>query len=121
MDKLPAAANGETAGGNCYSSRFAEQRNCRCLRRWTRSESWEKGIISGSPYQALPPGNQRQSSADAEFDTLWRAALHAAADQPEKEINLARLATKWNLPIEASALVRTLAHSGRRREAPTHL
>src|SRR5438874_161471 len=69
-------------------------------------------------YQGFAARQSRQSSADAEFDTLWRAALHAAADQPQKEINLARLATKWNLPIESEALWSRLSHiAACRREA----
>src|SRR5205814_6709341 len=69
-------------------------------------------------YQGFAARQSRQSSAEAEFDTLWRAALHAAADQPEKEINLARLATKWNLPIESEALWSRLSHiPACRREA----
>ena len=59
-----------------------------------------------------------QSSADAEFDTLWRAALHAAADQPDREIKLARLASKWNLAIESEEIWSRLSRtSPSRREA----
>src|SRR5207248_1502652 len=88
------------------------------LRRWTRSESWGKDDYLRLAYQGFAARQSRQSSAEAEFDTLWRAALHAAADQPEKEINLARLATKWNLPIESEALWSRLSHiPACRREA----
>src|SRR6267142_2217060 len=73
---------------------------------------------NGLAYQGFAARQSRQSSADAEFDTLWRAALHAAADQPQKEIYLARLATKWNLPIESEALWSRLSHiPACRREA----
>src|SRR5262249_44559632 len=69
-------------------------------------------------YQGFASRQSRQSSADAEFDTLWRAAVHAAAEQPEYEIKLARLASKWNLPIESEELWSRLSRNPpSRREA----
>jgi lipopolysaccharide biosynthesis regulator YciM len=55
-------------------------------------------------YQAFAARQSHQSIADAEFSSLWRAAERAANDQPDREIKLARLATKWNLSIEAEQL-----------------
>src|ERR1700720_909134 len=118
MDKLPAAATAKPPAAIAIAAAFAEQKNWSRLRRWTRSESWGKDDYLRLAYQGFAARQSRQSSADAEFDTLWRAALHAAADQPEKEINLARLATKWNLPIESEALWLRLSHiPACRREA----
>src|SRR5207245_4636057 len=69
-------------------------------------------------YQAFAARQSRQSSADAEFDTLWRAATHAAADQPDRDIKLARLASKWNLPIESEEVWSRLSRTpASRREA----
>ena len=118
MDKLPAVATAKPPAAIAIAAAFAEQRNWSRLRRWSRSESWGKEDYLRLAYQGFAARQSRQSSADAEFDTLWRAALHAAADQPEKEINLARLATKWNLPIESEALWSRLSHiPACRREA----
>src|SRR5256886_6324073 len=118
MDKLPAAATAKPPAAIAIAAAFAEQKNWSRLRRWTRSESWGKDDYLRLAYQGFAARQSRQSSAEAEFDTLWRAALHAAADQPEKEINLARLATKWNLPIESEALWSRLSHiPACRREA----
>src|SRR5205085_9742222 len=48
----------------------------------------------------------------------WHSAERAAADQPEREINLARLASKWNLPAEAEQLwQRVSKEAAMRREA----
>src|SRR6266403_1842752 len=91
IDKLPAAATTKPPAAIAIAAAFAEQRNWSRLRRWTRSESWGKEDYLRLAYQGFAARQSRQSSADAEFDTLWRAALHAAADQPEKETNLARL------------------------------
>ena len=118
MDKLPAAATAKSPAAIAIAAAFAEQKNWSRLRRWTRSESWGKDDYLRLAYQGFAARQSRQSSAEAEFDTLWRAALHAAADQPQKEINLARLATKWNLPIESEALWSRLSHiPACRREA----
>src|SRR5436853_782512 len=104
MDKLPAAATAKPPAAIAIAAAFAEQKNWSRLRRWTRSESWGKDDYLRLAYQGFASRQSRQSSADAEFDTLWHAALHAAADQPEREIKLARLASKCNLQIESEEL-----------------
>src|SRR5437588_1240959 len=118
MDKLPAATTAKPPPAIAIAAAFAEQKNWSRLRRWTRSESWGEEDYLRLAYQGFAARQSRQSSADAEFDTLWRAALHAAADRPDREINLARLASKWNLPIESEELWSRLSHTpANRREA----
>src|SRR5437016_7504514 len=118
MDKLPAAATAKPPAAIAIAAAFAEQKNWSRLRRWTRSESWSDDDYLRLAYQGFAARQSRQSSADAEFDTLWRAAVHAAADQPDREIRLARLATKWNLPIESEELWSRLSRTpSSRREA----
>jgi thioredoxin-like negative regulator of GroEL len=104
MDKLPAAATDKPPAAIAIAAAFAEQKHWSRLRRWTRSGSWGEEDYLRLAYQGFAARQSRQSSADAEFDTLWRAALHAAADQPDRETKLARLASKWNLPIESEEL-----------------
>src|SRR2546425_2218552 len=117
MDKLPDAATTKPPAAVAIAAAFAEQKNWSRLRRWTRSGSWGEGDYLRLAYQALAARQSRQSSADAEFDTLWRAALHAA-DQPDREIKLARLASKWNLAIESEELWLRLSRTPpSRREA----
>src|SRR5436309_8144071 len=117
MDKLPGAATTKPPAAIAIAAAFAEQKNWSRLRRWTRSGSWGEGDYLRLAYQALAARQSRQSSADAEFDTLWRAALHAA-DQPDREIKLARLASKWNLAIESEELWSRLSRTPpSRREA----
>ena len=119
MDKLPPAITGKAPAAIAISAAFAEQKNWSRLRRWTRSESWgEENDYLRLAYQAFAARQSRQSSADAEFQTLWHAALHAANDQPEREIRLARLATKWNLASESEELWLRLSRTPpTRREA----
>ena len=69
-------------------------------------------------WQAFGARQSRQSIADAEFASLWRAAERAANEQPDREIKLARLATKWNLSIEAEQLWSSVSRNPpTRREA----
>src|SRR5438270_9179915 len=104
MDKLPAATTAKPPAAIAIAAAFGEQKNWSRLRRWTRSESWGEDDYLRLAYQGFAARQSRQSSADAEFDTLWRAAIHAAAERPDREIRLARLASKWNLPIESEEL-----------------
>lgn len=104
MDKLSASVTARPPAAISIAAAFAEQKNWSRLRRWARSESWGEDEYLRLAYQGFGARQSRQSSADAEFDTLWRAALRAAAEQPDHEIRLARLASKWNLPIESEEL-----------------
>jgi thioredoxin-like negative regulator of GroEL len=118
MDKLPAATTAKPPPAIAIAAAFAEQKNWSRLRRWTRSESWGEEDYLRLAYQGYAARQSRQSSADAEFDTLWHAALHVAAEHPDREIKLARLASKWNLPIESEELWSRLSHiPASRREA----
>src|SRR2546421_10284330 len=119
MDKLPSATAGKAPAAIAIAAAFAEQKNWSRLRRWTRSESWgEDNDYFRLAYQAFAARQSRQSSADAEFGTLWRAGIHAANGQPERELKLARLASKWNLPVESEELWLRLSRTPpSRREA----
>lgn len=118
MDKLPANVTGKPPAAIAIAAAFAEQKNWSRLRRWTRSGSWGDDDFLRLAYQAFAARQSRQSSADAEFDTLWRASLHAASEQPDREVKLARLASKWNLPIESEELWSRLSRvPSSRREA----
>ena len=118
MDKLPNEATDHPPPAIAIASAFAELKNWSRLRRWTRSESWGDEDYLRLGYQAFAARQSRQSSSDAEFDTLWRAAVHAAADNPDQEIKLARLASKWSLSIESEELWSRLSQNApSRREA----
>src|SRR6516164_6859305 len=118
MEKLPSDATDHPPPAIAIAAAFAELKNWSRLRRWTRSESWGDDDYLRLAYQAFAAHQLRQSSSDAEFDTLWRSAIHAALDQPDREIKLARLASKWNLAIENEELWSRLSRNpGSRREA----
>jgi thioredoxin-like negative regulator of GroEL len=118
MEKLHNETTDRPPPATAIAAAFAELKNWSRLRRWTRSESWGNEDYLRLAYQAFAAHQSRQSSSDAEFETLWRAALHAATGQPDHEIKLARLASKWNLSIESEELWSRLSHNPpSRREA----
>lgn len=111
MEKLPSEGTDRPPPAVAIAAAFAELKNWSRLRRWTRSESWGNEDYLRLGYQAFAAHQLRQSSSDAEFDTMWRAATHAAAGQPDHEIKLARLASKWNLAIESEELWSNLSRN----------
>ena len=58
----------------------------------------------------------------SEFETLWQSAAELSKDVPERELMLARLATKWQLANQAEELwVRVEENPTMRREALDNL
>ncbi len=118
MDKLPPKLTDKAPVAVAVAESFSEIKNWSRLRRWTRNGSWDKADDLRLAYQALSAHQSRQASADAEFESLWSAAERATYEQPERLVKLARLATKWNLSIEAEQLWSRLSHNPpTRREA----
>jgi hypothetical protein len=88
------------------------------LKRWTRNGAWGESEYLRLAYQAYGSKQSRQSAADAEFSSLWHSAERAAADRPDREIHLARLAGKWDFSVEAEQLwLRVSKDAPSRREA----
>ena len=83
---------------------FANVKNWSRLKRWTRNGDWGDSEYLRLGYQAYAERHLRASSADAEFESLWNSAEHAAINNPERQAGLARLATKWGLTPEAEEL-----------------
>jgi Tfp pilus assembly protein PilF len=118
MDKLPAALTAKPPAAIAIAEAFAKVKNWSRLKRWTRSGSWGDVEYLRLSYQAFSARQSRQSSADAEFESLWRAAERTANERPDREVKLARLATRWNLAIEAEQLWSRLSRNPpTRREA----
>jgi predicted Zn-dependent protease len=118
MEKLPSETTTNPPPAIAIADAFADAKNWSRLKRWTRSGAWGDSEYLRLAYQAYSSKQSRQSSSDAEFSSLWRSAERAAAEQTDREINLARLASKWNLPAEAEQLwLRVAKDAPMRREA----
>ncbi len=117
-DKLPANLTSEPPAAISIAEALAETRNFSRLKRWTRSGAWGEAEYLRLAYQAYAAHESRHATADAESDALWSSAVEEAADHPERETTLARLATKWQLTQEAEQLWLRVAKSApHRREA----
>ena len=118
MEKLPVEQTTKPPPAIAIAHAFVEGKNWSRLKRWTRSSSWGESEYLRLAYQAYGSKQSRQSAADAEFSSLWDSAERAAEDQPDREIQLARLATKWNFSVEAERLwQRVSKNAPSRREA----
>ena len=117
-EKLPAEKTTNPPPAIEIANALTLQKNWSRLRRWTRNGSWSEYEYLRLAYQAYAVRQTRQSSADAEFVSLWHAADRACEENPEREIRLARLASKWNLPTGAEQLwLRVAQNPLTRREA----
>lgn len=118
MDKLPSEVTTNPPPAIAVADALTEAKNWSRLKRWTRSGTWGDSEYLRLAYQAYGSKQLRQSTSDAEFSGLWHSAERAASDKPERELNLARLASKWNLATEAEQLwLRVSKNAPMRREA----
>jgi hypothetical protein len=118
VEKLPSEVTTNPPPAIAIANAYVDAKNWSRLKRWTRSGSWGESEYLRLAYQSYGSKQSRQSGADAEFSSLWHNAERAAADRPEREILLARLATKWNFPAEAEQLWLRVSKDGpSRREA----
>ncbi len=118
MEKLPAELTTKPLPSIAIADAFVEGKSWSRLKRWTRGGSWGESEYLRLAYQAYGSKQSRQSASDAEFSSLWHSAEQAAADRPDREIHLARRASKWNFPVEAEQLwLRVSENAPSRREA----
>ncbi len=118
MEKLPSEITTNPPPAIAIADAFADAKNWSRLKRWTRGGAWGDSEYLRLAYQAYSSKQSRQTSSDAEFSGLWHSAERAAAEQPEREVNLARLASKWNFSTEAEQLwLRVSKDAPMRREA----
>ncbi len=118
VDKLPSEITTRPPVAIAVAEAFAHMKNWSRLKRWTRTSSWAEQDYLRLAYQSYAARQARQTVADAESDRLWRSAESATSGRPEREANLARLATRWNLSIEATQLWASVSRNpSTRREA----
>jgi Tfp pilus assembly protein PilF len=118
IEKLPAEKLSSPSPAVAVADAYANVKNWTRLKRWTRRGMWGESDYLRLAYQAIATRQLRQDSADTEFHALWRGAEQATNDQPERELVLARLASKWNLEKESEQLwLRVAKDPPLRREA----
>jgi thioredoxin-like negative regulator of GroEL len=121
IDKLPPAKLSSPPASVAVADAYATVKNWSRLKRWTRAGMWGDSEYFRLAYQAIATRQSRSRSsgiADTEFETLWRSAERLASEQPEHELTLARLASKWELEKESEELWwRVAENPSARREA----
>src|SRR6059058_6017080 len=118
IEKLPAEKLTAPPAAVAVADAYANAKNWMRLKRWTRKGMWGEADYLRLAYQAIATRQSRQDNADTEFHALWRAAEQSTHDQPEREVVLARLASKWNLEKESEQLwLRVAEDPPMRREA----
>src|SRR6266496_114074 len=118
IPKLPAEKLTSPLTAVAVADAYANAKNWMRLKRWTRKGKWGESDYLRLAYQAIATRRSPQDSADTEFHAHWRAAEESTHDQPERELVLARLASKWNLEKESEQLwLRVAENPPLRREA----
>jgi predicted Zn-dependent protease len=118
IEKLPAEKLTLPPAAVAAAGVYANAKNWTRLKRWTRKGMWGEFDYLRLAYQAIATRQSRQDGADTEFRALWRAAEQSTNDRPERELVLARLASKWDLKKESEQLwLRVAENPPLRREA----
>ncbi|MEP6686266.1 MAG: hypothetical protein ABJB22_05765 [Verrucomicrobiota bacterium] len=118
MEKLKSAEITKPPPAITIAEAFVRVKNWSRLKRWTRSGDWGEAEDLRLAYQAYGARQARQAAAEAEFDSLWNSAVRAAGERPDHQAALARLATQWQLKLEAEQLwLHVAKHPPSRREA----
>src|SRR5436309_1054686 len=124
IDKLPAAQLSSPPTSIAVADSYATVKNWSRLKRWTRSPAttgWGDFEYLRLAYQAIATRQSQSRSggtANTEFETLWRSAEQLTDQQPEHELALARLASKWEFDNESEELwQRVTENPPMRREA----
>ncbi len=125
VDKLPAAELSSPPASVAVADAYATVKNWSRLKRWTRTGNWGAAEYQRLAYEAIAVRHLRSgsgSSASSEFEALWQSADELSEDEPERELILARLATKWQLKSQTEELwLRVEENPKMRREALDNL
>jgi len=119
IDKLPAAELSSPPASISVADAYAAVKNWSRLKRWTSTGNWSESEYLRLAYQAIATRQSRSGKpSNKEFETLWSSAVDLAEEQPERELALARLASKWELEKELEELWwRVVENPPTRREA----
>src|SRR6059036_1432696 len=124
IDKLSPDKLSSPPTSIAVADAYAVVKNWSRLKRWTRSPAtagWADSEYLRLAYQAIATRQSQSRSggtANTEFETLWRSAEQLTNEQPEHELALARLASKWEFDNESEELwQRVTENPPMRREA----
>jgi lipopolysaccharide biosynthesis regulator YciM len=120
-DKLGTARLNSPPASVAVADAFATVKNWPRLKRWTRTGDWGDAQYLRLAYDAIAERHVRSGNG-SEFQTLWQSAMKSAVGEPERQLTLARFATRWQLANEAEDLwVQVEQNPTMRREALDNL
>jgi lipopolysaccharide biosynthesis regulator YciM len=118
---LPAEQLSSPPASIAIADAYATVKNWSRLKRWTHTGNWGDSEYLRLAYQAIATRQSQPRSNTAvntEFEALWHSAERLTNEQPEHELALARLASKWELEKESEELWQRVAENpSMRREA----
>jgi hypothetical protein len=121
IEKLPPAHLSSPQTAVAIADAYAATKNWSRLKRWTQAGMWRESENLRLAYQAIATQKSRPrtgGTASEEFESLWRSAVQLTTHQPENELVLARLASKWGLEKQSEELWWRLSEvAATRREA----
>ncbi len=118
IDKLSPDKLSSPPASIAVADAYANVRNWSRLKRWAHAGAWGESEYLRLAYQAIAVQRSHQNAADTEFEALWRSAEQATNEQSKRDLDLARLASKWNLQKESEQLwLRVAKNPPMRREA----
>jgi Flp pilus assembly protein TadD len=124
VDKLPTRLSSPPVSV-AVADAYVTVKNWSRLKRWTLKGNWEDTEYLRLAYAAIAERRLRSGSgsrANSEFETLWQSADEMSRSEPQRELTLARLATKWQLNSQAEELwIRVEENPTMRREALDNL
>jgi predicted Zn-dependent protease len=107
IDKLPPAELSSPPASTALADAYATTKNWSRLKRFTRTGSWDDADYLRLAFQAIAVRRLRSdsgSSANMEFEKLWQSAYELSENDPQRELTLARLATKSQLESQGEEL-----------------
>ena len=121
IDKLGTARLNSPPASVAVADAYATAKNWSRLQRWTHTGNWGDAEYLRLAYRAIAERHLR-SGNDSDFETLWQSADELSQHESERELTLARLATKFQLENQAEELwVRVEENPTMRREALDNL
>jgi predicted Zn-dependent protease len=116
IEKLPANKLASPPAAIAVAEAYADAKDWTRLKRWTRKGTWGESDYLRLAYLAIAT-RQSQGSAATKFRELWRTAELSTNDQPERQLALARLSSKWDLKESEHLWLRVSEEPPLRREA----
>ena len=108
IEKLPPAELSSPAVSVAVADTYATVKNWSRLKRFTRTGSWGDADYLRFAFQAIAVQHLRTGSGGSgttsEFKKYWQNAYQISENDSQRQLTLARLATKWQLQSEAEQL-----------------